>query len=91
MLKFMFHVTCRYEIMLKCWQANADERPLFSELVELVSTDLERQAGYLEFSFSSDDILPKDNQEKSLPLPSPTSTSPPLIVVTPSDSDMETS
>ena len=86
MLKFMFHVNCRYEIMLKCWQANADERPPFSELVELVSTDLERQAGYLEFSFSADDVLPKDNKETSLP-----STSPPLIVVTPSDSDMEAS
>ena len=77
--------------MLKCWQANADERPPFSELVELVSTDLERQAGYLDFSFSPDDVSPKDNKEKSLPLPSPTTTSPPLIVITPSDSDVDTS
>lgn len=77
--------------MLKCWQANADERPPFSELVELVSTDLERHAGYLQFSFSTDDFSPKDNKEKCLPLPSPTSASPPQIVVTPSDSDMDPS
>ena len=79
--------------MLKCWQANADERPPFSELVELVSTDLERQAGYLDFSFSPDDVSPttEDNKEKSLPLPSPTTTSPPLIVITPSDSDIDAS
>ena len=42
--------------MLKCWQANADEQPLFSKLVELVSTDLENQAGYLELLFSLYDV-----------------------------------
>ena len=68
--------------MLKCWQANADERPPFSELVELVSADLERQAGYLKFSFPPDNVSPKDNI-----FPSPTSTSPPLNVVTHAVSD----
>jgi len=36
--------------MLKCWLIKADERPPFSELVELVSKTLERRAGYLDFS-----------------------------------------
>ena len=64
--------------MLKCWQVNPDERPPFSTLVVLVSTDLERQAGYLDFSFPAD---------ASPTPPSPTLPSPPLIVVTQLDND----
>ena len=56
----VFYLTYRYDIMQKCWQADADERPPFSTLVVLVSTDLERQAGYLEFSCSADGFSPKD-------------------------------
>ena len=56
----VFYLTYRYDIMQKCWQADADERPQFSTLVVLVSTDLERQAGYLEFFCSADGFSPKD-------------------------------
>ena len=88
----VFYV-CRYEIMLKCWQADPDERPSFSTVVVLVSTDLERQAGYLDFSFPTDAFSPQDSKEKCLALPSPTPPSPtppspPLIVVTQTDSDI---
>ena len=76
--------------MLKCWQANADERPPFSTLVVLVSTDLERQAGYLEFSCSADGFSAIDSKEKYLAVPSPTLPHSPLIVVTQPDSDVET-
>ena len=76
--------------MLKCWQANPDERPPFSTLVVLVSTDLERQADYLDFSCSADAFLPKDSKEKRLAVPSPTLPPPPLIMVTQPDSDVET-
>jgi len=69
--------------MLKCWRANASERPSFSTLVTLVSTDLEHQAGYLDFSFPGDAFPHKDSEEKHLPSPSPTVSSPPLIVVNP--------
>ena len=71
--------------MLKCWQINADERPSFSTLVVLVSTDLEHQAGYLDFSFPNDAFPPKDSEEKCLPSPSPSPA--PAIVVTQADSD----
>ena len=76
--------------MLKCWQANADERPPFSALVVLVSTDLERQAGYLDFSCSADGFIAIDGKEKQLVVPSPTLPPPPMIVVTQPDSDEET-
>ena len=82
---FCIYVTCRYDIMLKCWQINADERPSFSTLVVLVSTDLEHQAGYLDFSFPNDAFPPKDSEEKCLPSPSPSPA--PAIVVTQADSD----
>ena len=36
--------------MIQCWLISADERPPFSQLVALVSTALERQAGYLDIS-----------------------------------------
>ena len=75
--------------MLKCWQTDADERPPFSTLVMLVSTDLERQAGYLEFSCSADGFIAIDGKEKYLAVPSPTLPPPPLIVVTQPDSDVE--
>ena len=103
----LLHV-CRYEIMLKCWQTDPDERPSFSTLVVLVSTDLEHQAGYLDFSFPTDAFSPQDSKEKCLALPCPTPPShtppshtppsptlpsltppsPPLIVVTQADSDI---
>ena len=76
--------------MLKCWQPNADERPPFSTLVVLVSTDLERQAGYLEFSCSVDGFSAIDSKEKYLAVPSLTLPPPPLILVTQPDSDVET-
>ena len=76
--------------MLKCWQADADERPPFSTLVVLVSTDLERQAGYLDFSCSADGFIAIDGKEKHLAVPSPTLPPPPMIVVTQPNSDEET-
>ena len=76
--------------MLKCWQADPDERPSFSTLVVLVSTDLERHAGYLDFSFPADAFSAIDSKEKYLAVPSPTLPHPPLIVVTQPDSDVET-
>ena len=86
----VFFVAYRYTIMLKCWQANADERPPFSTLVVLVSTDLERQAGYFEFSCSADGFLSKDSKEQYLAVPSPTLPPPPLIVVTQPECNVET-
>ena len=86
----VFFVAYRYAIMLKCWQANADERPPFSTLVVLVSTDLERQAGYLDLSCSADGFLSKDSKEKYLAVPPPTLPPPPLIVVTQPECDVET-
>ena len=76
--------------MLKCWQANPDERPPFSTLVVSVSTDLERQAGYLNFSFSADGFSANTSKENYLAVPSPTLPPPPMIVVTQPDSDVET-
>ena len=88
----MLFLTYRYDIMLKCWQANPDERPPFSTLVVLVSTDLERQAGYLEFSLAADGFLANTSKdEKYLAIPSPTLPPPPIIVVTQQESDIETS
>ena len=76
--------------MLKCWQVNADERPPFSTLVVLVSTDLERQAGYLDFSCSADGFIAIDGKEKYLAIPSPTLLPPPMIMVTQPECDVET-
>ena len=77
--------------MLKCWQANPDERPPFSTLVALVSTDLERQAGYLDFSLAADSFLANTSKaEKYFAVPSPTLPPPPIIVVTQLESDTET-
>ena len=86
----VFFVTYRYAIMLKCWQASPDERPPFSTLVVLVSTDLERQAGYLEFSCSADGFIAIDSKEKYLAVPSPTLPPPPMIMVTQPECDVET-
>ena len=86
----LFLLLCRYDIMLKCWQVNADERPPFSTLVVLVSTDLERQAGYLDFSCSADGFLSKDSKEKYIAVPPPTLPPPPLIMVTQPECNVET-
>ena len=80
---------CRYDIMQKCWQVNADEQPPFSTLVVLVSTDLERQAGYLDFSCSADGFIAIDGKEKFLTVPSPTLPPPPLIMVSQPEYDVE--
>ena len=76
--------------MLKCWQANPDERPPFSTLVALVSTDLEHQAGYLDFSLAADGFSANTSKENYLAMPSPTLPPPPIIVVTQLESDTET-
>ena len=81
---------CRYDIMLKCWLVSPDERPSFSMLVVSVSTDLERQAGYLEFSFSADGFSVNTSKEKYLAVPLPALPPPPIIVVTQTESDTET-
>ncbi|KAJ8973077.1 hypothetical protein NQ317_002293 [Molorchus minor] len=42
-----------YALMLKCWSENSDERPSFSELVELL--DVKKQKVYVDF----DQLSPK--------------------------------
>ena len=40
----------RYDIMFRCWENQADERPKFAELVCTISTILEGIAGYMDLS-----------------------------------------
>jgi len=84
-------ITCRYDIMLKCWLANADERPPFSKLVALVSADLERQAGYLDVSSipSASFLSENEGREKCIPSLSAMSPTIPLIVITRPDNEVE--
>lgn len=90
----LLYTTCRYDIMLKCWKANADDRPSFSKLVALVSADLERRAGYLDFSggrtssFLSAPVK-GDGREMCIAPISTTSPSTPQIVVTEPDKELE--
>ena len=42
----------RYSVMLSCWEIEAGQRPPFSDLVVTMNDLLERDAGYLELSFS---------------------------------------
>lgn len=74
--------------MLKCWLSNADERPSFSKLVVLVSTDLEHQAGYLNVS-SASFLSEGEGKQKCVVSPSPMSPTIPLIVIIQPDNEVE--
>ena len=39
-----------YAIILRCWKAEPEERPDFSQLVNTISLTLEAAAGYMDFS-----------------------------------------
>ena len=43
-------MTCRYDLMMNCWNKSPSKRPRFSELVSEISTSLEGMAGYMELS-----------------------------------------
>ena len=42
----------RYDIMLSCWEKEATERPKFSDLVDTVNDQMERDSGHLELSLA---------------------------------------
>ena len=39
-----------YSVMMRCWLESPDERPFFSELVEILNHELEPLADYLDFT-----------------------------------------
>ncbi|CAI8054072.1 Fibroblast growth factor receptor 2 [Geodia barretti] len=41
-----------YDIMLSCWEKEATERPKFSDLVDTVNDQMERDSGHLELSLA---------------------------------------
>ena len=41
-------MSCRYDLMMKCWNKSPTRRPRFSELVSVISTSLEGMADYME-------------------------------------------
>ena len=43
-------MSCRYDLMMKCWNKSPARRPRFSELVSVISTSLEGMADYMELS-----------------------------------------
>ena len=83
--------------MIQCWLISANERPPFSQLVALVSTALERQAGYLDISCTCTTTagvlstsLECDSGEKFLGSPSPTSPIQSPVTVAHPDNEIET-
>ena len=40
----------RYSLMTSCWLKNPDERPCFSEVVEVLNSILEPLADYIDFT-----------------------------------------
>ena len=46
----VIYALCRYSTMLQSWKASPEERPCFSELVDIISGQLESLAGYLHIS-----------------------------------------
>ncbi len=50
---FSFSTFSSYEILLQCWRKDPEERPLFKDLVQLLSTMLEQIAGYVDLSILS--------------------------------------
>ena len=44
------HTHRYYNFMLKCWDADPDERPPFSKLVTDIDKQLTSMAGYLDFN-----------------------------------------
>ena len=50
----------RYAMLHLCWNESSEQRPTFLDLVQQISTTLEEEAGYLDFSRS----LSWKNQEQ---------------------------
>ena len=49
---YLFFCCHRYDIMLSCWEKEATERPKFSDLVDTVNDQMERDSGHLELSLA---------------------------------------
>ena len=64
----LFH---RYTLMMSCWQQDSKKRPTFSQIVELLDSDLEDLAGYMnmdclfpEMKCPSKDVVKKKATKK---------------------------
>ena len=53
-----------YLFMFKCWHIDPDERPIFSELVGLMSQKLGRMAGYMDVS-TLDECMPLNSDTEN--------------------------
>ena len=56
------HFPYSYLFMFKCWHADPNERPTFSELVCLMSQTLGSMAGYLDV-LTFDELEVRDGEE----------------------------
>ena len=56
------HSPYSYLFMFKCWHADSNERPTFSELVCLMSQTLASMAGYLDV-LTFDELEVRDGEE----------------------------
>ena len=46
-----FHMyVCSYSMMMSCWNESPDQRPLFEELVNTITTILAPLGDYMDFS-----------------------------------------
>ena len=48
----IFSCNCRYSLMMSCWSKEAQERPIFSDVVKTISNYTEIIAGYLDINFN---------------------------------------
>ena len=56
------YTNCRYTVMLQRWEINPDQRPTFTDIVDLLSQSLEVMADYMDLQnntgkpFSTDEV-----------------------------------